>query len=339
MKILGQINYLEGLGADRWIVEGFQAAFEELGHEFFFLTVFDDLTEKLQEVQPDIVMLGMNRLTSKNLSGLHEARRRGTKVVVRVGSFFREEDPKNIITKEDVVDLYYGETEDPYMEDFKKETGKEYHIITNAAHHKRHFPVESVEKYKCDIVFLGAMMPNKRKALEMLLLPLKKKYNVKIYGPNWTLQDNMLRALAKASRKLGLKNLNTWISNMRISVPTEDENKLYSSAKICLNIHERAEHIKSHVILNERTFKIPACGGFEICDFVPPLRKYFTEEEMVMADDKNGDWVKDWFEKIDYYLKHDEERLTIQKRGTEKALKNHTYINRVGQILLLLEMR
>jgi spore maturation protein CgeB len=90
--------------------------------------------------------------------------------------------------------------------------------------------------------------------------------------------------------------------------------------------------------LNERTFKIPACGGFEICDFVPPLRRYFTEEEMVMADDKRGDWVKDWFRKVDYYLAHDDERKKIQEKSTVRALRDHTYLQRVDYLLQLLSL-
>jgi spore maturation protein CgeB len=144
---------------------------------------------------------------------------------------------------------------------------------------------------------------------------------------------------ALASRKIGLYSVNTWISKLRISVPPEEENQLYSSAKICLNVHERAESIKTHVILNERTFKVPACGGFEICDFVPPVRRYFTEQEMVMADDKHGDWVKDWFKKIDYYLAHDKERKEIKARGIARAHKDHMYTNRVRNMIGIIEDR
>ena len=85
--------------------------------------------------------------------------------------------------------------------------------------------------------------------------------------------------------------------------------------------------------MNERTFKIPACGGFEICDFVPPLRRYFNEEEMVMADDKRGNWVDDWFRKIEYYLHHEKEKEAIRCKGITRALRDHMYTNRVRDIL------
>jgi spore maturation protein CgeB len=337
MKILNQINYLGGVGADVWIGNGFRDAFEDMGHHFFWLTNADDLKRRIEEVGPDILMIGQDRLAAKNREVFTAWRKKGLKVVVRIDSFFdRTPEIKESLIRYDLADVYYGEVEDPWMEPFKAMTGKTYQIIPNAAHHRLHFPTSPVSRYKCDIVFLGAMMPDKREALETLLLPLREKYDVKIYGPNWTLGDNGMRLAAFASRKMGLYGLNRWISEKRISVPAGEENQLYSSAKICVNIHERGEHIKSHVVLNERTFKIPACGGFEICDFVPPLRRYFDEAEMAMADDTKGDWVKDWFEKIDYYLKHDAEREEIRKHGTARALRDHTYKNRVASIFEIL---
>jgi spore maturation protein CgeB len=339
MKVLHQINYLGGLGADRWIGEGFKHGFESLGHEFFWLTARDDMKTRLDEIKPDILMIAQGLVTSANVAAWTPHRERGMKVVLRVDSFFDQEPEAGRILKEsDPADLYYGEVERPWIDRFTEITGKPYHVITQAANPKYHFPTEPVKKYECDIVFLGAMMPNKRAALEELLIPLTKKYNVKIYGPNWTAKDNAMRLAAYGARKIGWMGLNKWISDLRITVPPEDENKLYSSAKISVNIHERGDHIKNHIILNERTFKIPASGGFEICDFVPPLRNYFTEEEMVMADDRKGDWIKDWFEKIDYYLKNTAEREAIRARGIARAHKDHMYGNRVQQILNILNL-
>lgn len=337
MKILNQINYVSGLGADRWIGNGFKDAFEELGHEFHWLTAAADPRERLDEVMPDITMIGQDMLRREHLPVFAAHRRRGMKLVVRVDSFFdRNPEVRDAFVNHDPADLYYGEVENPWMDVFKKVTGKPYHVITNAAHRKYHFPAKPIEKYECDIVFLGAMMPHKREAFRTLLFPLKKKYRVKIYGSNWTAKDNLMRLAALAARKVGLMGVNDWVNELRLSVPPEEENQLYASAKISLNIHERGESIRSHVILNERTFKIPASGGFEICDWVPPLRNYFTKEEMVMADNAHGSWVDDWFRKIDYYITHEKERRTIQERGTARALRDHTYLNRVRQLLSLL---
>src|SRR3989344_5423364 len=339
MKILNQVNYIGGLGADWWIGSGFKDAFEDAGHQFFWYTAADDLEARMREVKPDILFTSQGELAKGIRRVCLDARRRGVKIVMRVDAFFGDNPiMRDALAKEDPADIYFGEVEGSRMDIFKKTTGKPYVIIANAAHHRHHFPTEPVSKYACDIVFLGARLPDKREAFTKLLFPLMKKYRVQVYGPNWTLKDNALRSLGFIARKVGAPGLSERLQRLRLTIPVDEENQLYSSAKICINIHERGENMRTlrHLILNERTFKIPACGGFEICDFVPPVRNYFTEEEMVMADDANGDWIADWFRKIDYYMHHDEERKKIQSAGTTRALRDHTYRNRVAQLLSLL---
>jgi len=335
MKVLWQINYETGLGADRWIVSGYKAAFEDLGHAFFFWQSHEDLDERLREVKPDILVISQRSIRYKVLPVLKTARADGTKVFIWVDSlFYQEPEAADILTHDDPGDVYHGETEEPWMERFRKETGKRYTVTPNAANHRLHFPTKPVKKYECDIAFLGANLPSKQEAFKTLLFPLVKRHRVRIYGPGWTFSDHVLRSLAGICRKAGWMKGNDWLSRKRISVPPEEENQLYSSAKVAINFHERGETLKTHVILNERTFKIPACGGFEICDFVPPLRKYFTEDEMVMAEDDG-----DWFEKIDYYLHHENERKKIQAAGTARARRDHTYLNRAEQMLKCLNLK
>ena len=82
---------------------------------------------------------------------------------------------------------------------------------------------------------------------------------------------------------------------------------------------------------NERTFKIPAAGGFEIVDNVKCISKYFkVGEEIIIAQTK-----RDWIDKIAYYLRFPELRNNIIKAGRLRVLKNHTYHNRVNNILYI----
>ena len=115
----------------------------------------------------------------------------------------------------------------------------------------------------------------------------------------------------------------------KIPLSIDGERKVYSSSIISLNIHEDHQR-KFGSDFNERTLKIIACGGFEICDNVRIIRKYFNEHELVIAED-----TKDWFEKIDYYIKNPEKRLPIIEAGRSKVLTKHTYHNRVEQIINL----
>ena len=331
MKILYYIPYPNATGADRWVYEGWKHAFGDLGHEFFIAMEYDNLKNKAIETRADIFFVAnLADIILKHKEDLKFMRQKGIKIFLIVYLPLREKELE-IIKDENIVDIYFGEREPESMKEFEQKTGRKYYLIPNAADKKSHFPTKSVAKYQYDIVYLGAKLPQKKWFFENVLIPLTKKYKVGIFGPYWTLKDNLLRLGQKICRKIRFVKGADFLNKFRIVIPPEEENLLYSSAKISLNFHEREnDGSQPHYVLNQRTFKIPACGGFEICDWVPALRKYFEEDEMIMAKDPD-----DWFSKIDYYLTHEEERRRIKEKGTKRALSDHTYHNRVERLLEL----
>src|SRR5207237_5474244 len=137
---------------------------------------------------------------------------------------------------------------------------------------------------------------------------VRSTHRVGVFGPGWSLQDTVLRAWSKACKLARAYPVARAIDRARISIPPDAERQLYSSAKIALNFHEREDDgSQPHYIVNQRAFKIAACGGFQICDFVPALRKYFSEDEVVMATEPG-----DWLDKVEYFLAHDDERQQIR---------------------------
>jgi len=56
--------------------------------------------------------------------------------------------------------------------------------------------------------------------------------------------------------------------------------------------------------------------------------KYVDLEAASFTKDKD-----DWFDKIDYYIKNPEKRNSIIEAGRQRVLKDHTYKNRVAQIV------
>ncbi len=333
LKILFLINYF-GLGADRWISSGYRDAFADMGHEFNYAYFHDDMPTVLREARPDIFFIVPSESVKNPASWpvFREARRAGTKVFLMADQTIAESPEKLPVYRDvDIADVYWGENEPEWMQGFVRASGRSYITIPLAANKKYHFPTAPVRKYACDIAFLGAMMPLKRKIFEQLLIPLMKKHHVRVYGPGWTFKDKALKTAAACARKFGAEKACAWLTKQRISVPVVEENQLYSSAKVSINIHERGPETKNHVFLNERGFKIPACGGFEICDHNLALRRYFTEDEVVMAEDDG----EDWFRKIEYYLRHDGERERIRKAGTARALREHTYHHRAKRVLEL----
>jgi len=332
MKILYHIPYPNSIGSERWIYDGWKYAWHDLGCQFFELTANDNLEKKISETKPDIFWTAYNLVNIlKQKEILKWIKKQGVKIFFMV-DWPRKKEEIEILKNEEIADIYFGEREPESMQEFEEKTGRKYYLIPNAADKKFHFPTKPVAKYQYDIIYLGAKLPKKKWFFENVLIPLTKKYKVGIFGPYWTFRDNLLRLAGKFSKKMKFSKAVAFLNKFRIVIPENEENQLYSSAKISLNFHEREkDNSQPHYILNQRTFKIPACGGFEICDYVPALRKYFIEDEVVMAALD----PKDWFEKIDYYLTREEERRKIQQKGTSRALRDHTYHNRVNQVIEL----
>lgn len=324
MKILYHILYPYGLGDDRFTYEGYKDAFEDMGHSVLPLTERDDVSALLEDERPDIFITEINAFDLRtHTETLRKFRARGGKVLLH-GAM--REDIAAFIARESVVDGYFSEL-DPRTDapSFPSELFFKMHWL--AASRKYHFPVPPQRRYQCDVMYLGARLPKKEEALTRFLLPLRKKYDVRIYGFDWDFLDRrVLHPLASAERRIFKTG---HVSSLRLQrqVPMNEENVAYASAKICLNFHEAHPGITLKTI-NARTFKIPASGGFEMSDYVPQLREFFDEDELVMPKNES-----EWFSQIEYYLTHETERRAIQEKGTARAQKDHTFHSRVGTIL------
>lgn len=104
--------------------------------------------------------------------------------------------------------------------------------------------------------------------------------------------------------------------------------KVFYSSKINLNITLR--NIQHGI--PQRVFDVLASGGFLITNNQPDLQPYFIDgEDLVIYYDKN-----DLLNKIEYYLNHEDERKQIAANGHKKVLEQHTYEQRILQILSVL---
>jgi glycosyltransferase involved in cell wall biosynthesis len=80
---------------------------------------------------------------------------------------------------------------------------------------------------------------------------------------------------------------------------------------------------------NMRLFEATACGALLITPYTPYLEELFDlNKEIIIYSD-----MYDLRDKINYYLKHDEERERIAKAGQLKTLSCHTYDERVKEII------
>ena len=338
LRVLYHFPFPHTIYAGKFIYEGYKAAFTKLGHAFHTLTSSDDLREVLERVQPDIFISSLHRYALKflNLDLLQSYRSSHglvyfnsiptwKKLSSQPGCSDLENDTElvTLIKKGLAGDafFYWIEQDSPYMDGFTKSTGYPYHTILLAADTERYY-YDPDPKYAHDISYVGHYLKEKRSFINSHLLPLKKDYNVGIYGSDWTLPDRLLGYIQKGGQYFNIP----YLRSIR-RVPLLDDRKVYSSTTINLNIHGDFQSSKGSDI-NERTFKILASGGFEICDYVGPIRKYFTENELVLASKSD-----EWFEKIHYFMKNPEKRIPYIQAGQKKVLENHTYVNRARQFI------
>ncbi len=341
MKIIYQIPYINTVYAGRFIYEGYRDAFTKLGHELVPLTSNQTLRDLNENFHADILLTSLHVYTLKflNLSDLKRYRDAGLFVLSAIPSWNsnhtvhttdclkKQTKLVNLLKSGDFADVCHNIYEEDcnFMAGFTRETGIPFETILLAADSNK-YKYKYDENYACDISYVGHYLPEKREFIKKQVIPLMKKYDVKIYGCDWTPQDRFLGLIQKGAQFINFEPL----KGLR-KVPVYDDNIVYSSSTINLNFHGDYQ-VKYGSDINERTFKIPCSGGFEICDNVKIIRNYFSPKELVIAE--NSD---DWFDKIDYYLKNPEKRIPIINAGRKKVLKDHTYLNRAKQIIEIYE--
>lgn len=342
MKFLYHIPSLYTISAGRPYYYGYKHACEDMGHEFRPLTA-DDSQEKLfDEYQPDIFLTGLNvyALRYLDLGLVKKHKKRGMKVFVNIPfwtspmsklrinenpSLSENQEFVNLIRSGEYGDVYYNVCEpgDSRMEGFKQATGYPQHTLLLAA--DKTIPNQSFnKKFQADISFIGSYLPGRRKFMQEQIFPLGKKYKLKLYMNDLTVWDRSLGFLMKVGQYFNIPYLRSLKKN---NVTLEEEKQIFISTLVCINFHEDYQR-EFGCDCNDRTFKIPLAGGFEVTDDVKCIRKYFKDgEEIVIAKDK-----RDWFEKIGYYIKNPEKRIPIIEAGKKRVLADHTYHNRVKQI-------
>lgn len=170
------------------------------------------------------------------------------------------------------------------------------------------------KKYNCDINFIGTCYPERWNYIRKL-----KDYDIKIWGKWWNLP----------LRLADMKN-----KHMNYFLSSDEWVKLFNTSKITLNVHPRIMKyggMKS----NHRTYEAGGCGSFVICDKTVGIEDLFVpDKEIVLYSN-----VNELRDKLDYYLKNDKEREKIGKNCQKRCYKDHTYDNRVKQILKAMKLK
>ena len=102
----------------------------------------------------------------------------------------------------------------------------------------------------------------------------------------------------------------------------DDMLKVYSSNSIALNFN-------FDQYLNLRNFEVPACGPLMITTAVPQLDEYFRPDEEIVTF-ASPDELR---AKLDYYLQHPNIAAQVGQRGMARAVRDHTFQNRMAEML------
>lgn len=100
---------------------------------------------------------------------------------------------------------------------------------------------------------------------------------------------------------------------------------VYNNAKINLNITLRSIHTGIPL----RAFEILGAGGFLLTNYQRDFEDcYVSGEDYVSFDSK-----EDMLYKIEYYLSHEKERAEIATNGFRRTMKDHTFENRIKEMI------
>ncbi|MFC1798606.1 glycosyltransferase [Thermodesulfobacteriota bacterium] len=81
--------------------------------------------------------------------------------------------------------------------------------------------------------------------------------------------------------------------------------------------------------IKARNFEVPGAGGFLLAEQAEGLRDYYTDGKEIVVFENMDDLIR----KARYYLTHPAERDAIAMAGNQRTLKEHTYDQRMKDVL------
>lgn len=191
-----------------------------------------------------------------------------------------------------------------------------YHLPLAASRELHYAPVMDEANRNIDVLFCGVAFTS-RKDIVRNLLPSLRRLNVRIIGPGWG--------------EFGIG-----FSDARIEKHQLVE--LYQRSKIVLNLG-RSLHFENKRFMispstpGPRTFEAAAAGAFQIFhEDTYELRRYYTQEEIPVFSNK-----RDFDGLLERFLEYPDRRFEAATLAQSRTLKEHTYGNRIHDVLNILK--
>jgi spore maturation protein CgeB len=196
-------------------------------------------------------------------------------------------------------------------------------------------------QYLTDILFLGAVYPNRRKMLEGII-PWVKENNLsmKILGhPQYVPKSSPIWEFVPK------ENYNSRTGAVR-TIPHEETIKYYNGAKVSLNFFRDVSWSPSGEntlnslglipeSMNPRAYEIPLCGGFQLLeDTRKEAREFFTESQVGFFSDTRG--LKRQLKRFLLAPGATELREKMSRDAAFQVVTKGTYMERVNRILKII---
>ena len=102
--------------------------------------------------------------------------------------------------------------------------------------------------------------------------------------------------------------------------------ELYNFASIYPNYHLQ-EQIDSFNEVNERTFVIAACGGFQIVDNPAAISQLFSPDEIAVAQSP-----EEYHEMFEHFLANPDKRHSYVEKGMRRVWKDYTLFSVLSKL-------
>ena len=218
-------------------------------------------------------------------------------------------------------DLFFTIQENEFTLELDAAGVRNHHYLPLAADTKIHCPrtltVQEMNKFGCDISFMGAGYYNRQQFFKGLL-----DFDFKIWGTDW--QGDLLppRFLQGEGKRIS----------------TEDTVKIFNASSINLNLHSSVCHEGVDPFgdfVNPRTFEISSCGGFQLVDYRSMIDRHFEIGKELICFSS----LEDLRDKIVYYQKNSVERTRVAELTRQRTIKEHTYMHRMEDLIAFSKKR
>jgi spore maturation protein CgeB len=181
---------------------------------------------------------------------------------------------------------------------------------------------------KCyDVSFIGGWSPYRAWYLQKIR---NAGIDIRGWGIGWkegsVSYGNMIDIFNQSRINLNLSNSASWDVRYLMTLKRPIKNTV-RAWRNCLSSLYRKD-MKTREQIKGRHFEINSCGGFQLSYYVEGLeRHYQIGEEIALYES-----IDEIIDKIRYYLKHDEEREAIAKRGYLRTRSAHTMEKRLKDL-------